>query len=187
MLNPEEPPLSKIIFSARSLLLIILIAVSFAILRIGFTKNQTKIKTEPINLKNYLIYEKQKQQFPQGVPVAPPASTETSTAVNSNFITPAPLPVSTSGCEQWRFLVQKYFGASTDDALRIMDAESGGNIRAYNVSGCYGLFQIASCHLRDNPDSLFEPEVNVKMAFDIWNGDGNSWREWTTAGPLGLN
>lgn len=104
---------------------------------------------------------------------APKASTKASTR-------------STSGVEQWRPLVVKYFGTATADAaLRVMAGESSGNPRAVNGS-CRGLFQIHECHaekfaeVTKQPYStgVFNPEANIRFAAYM-SARGTNWSSWS--------
>ena len=56
--------------------------------------------------------------------------------------------------------------------LRLIDAESGWNPRAVNPrSGCRGLAQISPrFFMRDHPDRLFEPEMNLSIAASYLGG-----------------
>lgn len=65
-----------------------------------------------------------------------------------------------------------------DQAMRVMLCESRGNPLA-NGAGNRGLFQINSVHARrvgGDLEALFDPEVNVAVAFQIWSEQG--WRPW---------
>lgn len=87
------------------------------------------------------------------------------------------------GCENYRGLVQRYFGAQTNTAMAVMRAESGCNPQAVNweahydfqgrliCRGSFGLFQI-SCH----DGALYNPEANVAAAARKFNASG--WRPW---------
>ena len=56
--------------------------------------------------------------------------------------------------------------------LRLIDAESGWNPRAVNPrSGCRGLAQISPrFFMRDHPERLFEPEMNLSIAASYLGG-----------------
>lgn len=88
--------------------------------------------------------------------------------------------------EKWRPLVAKYFPANeVNNALKIMKAESGGNPNALSPTQDRGLMQINQCHsakVGGNLNALFNPETNVKVAYQIWKSSG--WRAWTTSWVL---
>ena len=96
------------------------------------------------------------------------------------------------GVEQWRPLVAKYFPADqVDNALAVMGAESSGlaDATCNNTNGSIdrGLFQINSVHsgrVAGNLDSLYDPETNVRIAGEIFSGQG--WHPWVAAHKLGL-
>jgi hypothetical protein len=88
-----------------------------------------------------------------------------------------------SDVEQWRSLVEAYFGANTDAALRVMACESGGNEYAKNPSSsASGLFQfLASTWERvtgeDYPGNVFDGESNIAAAAEL-TGGGSDWSQW---------
>jgi len=98
----------------------------------------------------------------------------------------------TSGVEQWRPLVAKYFKSQyVDAALSVMRQESGGNPNAKNrTSGASGLFQqmpqywssrLASTEKAlgiNLNDSIFDPEANVAVSSILSNGGAN-WSHWS--------
>lgn len=66
--------------------------------------------------------------------------------------------------------------------MAVMWCESKGDPRAYNANN-YGLMQINSIHQRRvNGDlqSLYDPEVNIRVAFQIWTEQG--WAPWGCRG-----
>jgi hypothetical protein len=88
-----------------------------------------------------------------------------------------------SNVEQWRPLVEAYFGdipGAVDICLCLMGYESGGNPNAYNPSGASGLMQVLS-GWADNfgytPADLFIPEVNLAIARALYNDGG--WKHWS--------
>lgn len=96
----------------------------------------------------------------------------------------------TSGVEQWRSLVQKYFGANTDAALSVMRKESGGNPNAHNrSSGASGLFQqmpqywearitrAEEVYGRGFSHNIFDPEANIAASAVLSSG-GSNWSHW---------
>jgi soluble lytic murein transglycosylase-like protein len=79
---------------------------------------------------------------------------------------------------RWRALVARY-PWPVGEALSVLRCESGGDATAYR-SGNYGLFQINAIHawrVAGNLRALFDPETNVRVAFDIWR-DNAGWRPW---------
>ena len=67
-------------------------------------------------------------------------------------------------------------------AYRVMLCESRGDPTAYNA-GNYGLFQLNAIHrARVGGDlSLFyDPETNVRVAYDLWSAQG--WAPWGCRG-----
>ena len=101
-------------------------------------------------------------------------------------------PVQTSGVEQWRPLVAKYFPANqVDNCLAVMRGESGGNHRAYSYTADAGLMQINTStwcgFFGVTTEQLFDPETNIRLARVIWDRAGGSWRPWTVSRKLGLD
>jgi hypothetical protein len=92
--------------------------------------------------------------------------------------------------------VQQVFGPYAGQALQIINAESSMNPNAYNsisVGGSHaeGLFQIlypstwnTTSQAANNP---YNATANIKAAYEIFQRDGFSWREWATATSLGLS
>lgn len=88
----------------------------------------------------------------------------------------ASLPV---GCEHYRDLVQRYFGSQTDNAMLTMQKESGCNPQALSSTADRGLFQINQVHsakVGGNLAALYDPETNVRIAKQIY--DGRGWTAW---------
>ena len=94
--------------------------------------------------------------------------------------------------EQWRGLVQQHFPANrVDEALRIIQCESGGDPNAYNpYSGAAGLFQFlpstwaSTAPKAGYPDaSVFDPTANVGSAAWLANRYQELgqyyWRAWS--------
>jgi len=103
-------------------------------------------------------------------------------------IQPEPRLVVIERVEKWRPLVAKYFEADQiDNALKIMNAESGGNPKAHNLNhqtrdNSYGLFQInlygGLAKSRPQGWQLLDPEFNVKYAAELQGKQ--SWKIWST-------
>lgn len=91
--------------------------------------------------------------------------------------------------ERWRSLVAEFFPPNqVDNALRIIQAESGGNpsiISPPNTNGSrdVGLFQINDIHGLSTATRQ-DPRSNVSFAAGLFRQQG--WRPWTTARGLGL-
>ena len=61
-----------------------------------------------------------------------------------------------------------------------MACESGGNPLATNGTS-WGLMQINWPYHTDkfdDPNSLFDPEINIAVAYRIWS-DGRTWDAWS--------
>ncbi len=95
----------------------------------------------------------------------------------------------TANVEQWRPLVAKYFGSQTDNALRVMACESGGNTMASSRTDDHGLMQINGrtwCGFFGvSREQLKDPETNIKLAYVIYQRGG--WRPWTCSRKVGIN
>jgi hypothetical protein len=108
--------------------------------------------------------------------------------VSGNSVTSASTPLVTpkqrvygvySGSSYYYLLTQ--YDWNINIAYAIMLAESGGNPNAENwkdnhrvCSGSFGLFQLAC--FRGNINTLKDPEINVKMAYELYKREG--WRPW---------
>jgi len=85
--------------------------------------------------------------------------------------------------QRWRPLVEEHFPAEeVDTALCIIGHESGGNPLADNPqSSASGLFQVLGSLWAPRfgvaRDQLFEPELNTRLASDIWEQQG--WWAWS--------
>lgn len=97
--------------------------------------------------------------------------------------TTVPPPGFTTGVEQWRSLVEAYFGGETGIALCIMEIESNGDPGAVNSrSGAAGLFQFIPSTWSgmipfDLRGDVFDPETNVRAA--KWLRDAEGWSQWS--------
>jgi hypothetical protein len=110
------------------------------------------------------------------------ATTTTTTAqprhlTEPHKLTPRP-PPSTTGVEQWRYLVAQY-PWPVETMLAIMRCESGGDPLARNRSGASGLFQ-----LLPGPPGWQDPATNVRLAYTLkyvpsglapWNASRSCW------------
>lgn len=85
--------------------------------------------------------------------------------------------------ERWRPLVEEHFPADeVDTAMCVIRYESAGNPEADNPrSTATGLFQILGSlwgeHYGVTYEELLDPEVNTRLARDIWDRSG--WLAWT--------
>lgn len=85
--------------------------------------------------------------------------------------------------ERWRTLVETFFGANTDAALRVMRCESGGNEFAKNPSGASGLFQFMPSTWEwvmdeEYPGSVWDGMRNIEAAAILSKG-GTDWSHWS--------
>jgi len=86
--------------------------------------------------------------------------------------------------EQWRGLVESYFGAQTNNALCVMTHESGGNPNAISPTTDYGLMQIHA-PLWAEPygvsyQDLLDPVTNIAIAWEIYKDWGwSAWSGWS--------
>jgi hypothetical protein len=105
---------------------------------------------------------------------------------------PVPSGLEASGVERWRSLVAEYFPAGrVEEALSIMDCESGGDPTARNPrSGAAGLYQFlprtwnhASAQTGVGHLSVDDPEANIAAAawlteYSVSRGN-RAWSHWT--------
>jgi LysM repeat protein len=79
-------------------------------------------------------------------------------------------------------MIRQVFGAYGDGAVRVAMCESSMNPNAYNgILGAAGLFQIIPSTFASTSyagQSVYDPVVNIKAAYEIFVRDGYSWREW---------
>lgn len=99
------------------------------------------------------------------------------------------------GVDVWREIISRYFPPQeVEKALRVIhgtancpNGESGGDAGAYN-NGNYGGMQINYSAHRDklisvtgvdDPNRLFDPEVNVAVGYLVWlESGGGTWLPW---------
>lgn len=91
--------------------------------------------------------------------------------------------------------IRKTFPEDQAVAVAVAGGESGYNPREYNpewhynpytgekiCQGSFGLMQIACVHKIDNPEELYDPEVNLAYAKRIYDDSearrGNGWLPW---------
>jgi len=114
-------------------------------------------------------------------PPPPPTTTTTTTAP------PPPPPTHSDGVEQWRPLVEVYWPADlVEDALSVMDCESGGDPDALNpVSGASGLFQFLPSTWTTSSvgagwagADVFDGEANIAVAAWLSAASTSPWEQW---------
>jgi LysM repeat protein len=129
----------------------------------------------------------------------PPATTEpaTTTAPTTTqaptttvaTTTPSGSPGTNASVDEVKAVIRSIFPESEwDTAFTIADRESRFVPTAYNGWCCYGVFQIYwNVHkswLDDlgisSSSDLYDPLLNVKAAYALWQRSGNSWHAWST-------
>ncbi len=89
-----------------------------------------------------------------------------------------------SDVEQWRALVETYFGDATSHALCIMRWESGGNPNALSYANARGLMQIHApswaAYYGVTYAQLYDPATNIRLAHLIYVAAGG-WHPWNVA------
>lgn len=134
------------------------------------------------------------------VPTTPPTTapaettpTDTTTAPTTTAptttTTPSGSPGTDATVDEVKALIRSIFPESEwDTAFTIADRESRFIPTAYNGWCCHGVFQIYwNVHkswLDDlgihSSSDLYDPLLNVKAAYAIWQRAGNSWTPWST-------
>ena len=82
--------------------------------------------------------------------------------------------------------VQAIFGKAAPLALQIIQKESSFNPKATNLNDNgsidRGIFQINSIHKNKvkNLNDLFDVDTNIRIAKQIYDESGQSWRQWST-------
>lgn len=98
-------------------------------------------------------------------------------------VLPPPSYPYTEGVEQWRAMVDYYWGkhGATDRMLAIMHCESRGRWWVYNEqgSGAAGLFQIMPFWKKVWGGDYLDPWINAATAYQIWLDDG--YGAWSCA------
>ena len=166
----------------------LLIVILLMLLIMWFIPSPKKqIKANKVDFGYLLLYEEKEKEFPQGdkTPSQPPVVDQPVVETLQRNAA-----IYQGGCEQWRALVAKYFPPEQiDNALAIINAESGGNPYAVSPTDDHGLFQINRGTWYGYAENLplemaYDPETNVRIASYIFNTRG--WQPWTTARKLGL-
>lgn len=115
-----------------------------------------------------------------------PTTTPTTTVATT---TPSGSPGPDASVAEVKDVIRSIFPESEwDTAFTIADRESRFVPTAYNGWCCYGVFQIYwNVHrswLDDlgitSSSDLYDPLLNVKAAYAIWQRAGNSWSPWST-------
>lgn len=79
-------------------------------------------------------------------------------------------------------MIHQVFGRYGDQAVRVAMCESSMNPNAYNgILGAAGLFQIIPGTFASTSyagQSVYNPETNIRAAYEIFARDGYSWSEW---------
>lgn len=149
-------------------------------------KNQTKIEREKI-LKGEGIDQKTIDEILKG----------NLEAIDSYYQQKFSLVKLSKQAESYKGLAEKYFGDQAQLFLRIMQAESGGESKAFNPAGggkgAFGLFQIrGKLHekglreagiIKNDLNELFNPEKNFAAAkwvygqqgLDAWKSSKSRW------------
>jgi hypothetical protein len=117
----------------------------------------------------------------------PPTTTTTAVPTTTTTAPPQAEPPP-AGVEQWRGLVEAHWPAAiVDDALWVIDCESGGDPNAYNpASGASGLFQfVPSTWLSASEEAgwggadVFDPEPNIAVAAWLYAAYETPWASWS--------
>jgi len=103
----------------------------------------------------------------------------------SNTVEPETQPVIKTGCEQYRTLINQYFGDKTEVFLQIANKESGCNPSAvgddFVINGVHavscGLFQVRTLSSRPTCEELKDPATNIAWAKRIYLGQG--FKAWS--------
>ncbi|MBA2338153.1 MAG: lytic transglycosylase domain-containing protein, partial [Acidimicrobiia bacterium] len=119
---------------------------------------------------------------PPPPPPPPPPTTTTTQA-------PPPPPSEHSPeTEAWRPVVEQYWPSGlVEDALSVMDCESGGDPNAYNpVSGASGLYQFLPSTWDTSSVSagwagadVFDGEANIAVAAWLSAASTSPWDQWS--------
>lgn len=69
------------------------------------------------------------------------------------------------------------FGEDAEQAIKVARCESGLNPKAVNkASSARGLFQIMQSWHKIDQKWLFDPEINIRVAYKLWTEQG--WTPW---------
>jgi len=100
--------------------------------------------------------------------------------------TPTPNPIEND--------IQQIFGDDAPKAFKLLSCENHSlNPNAVNTAGNYpagsrdiGVFQINEFWQKVNAKFLFNPDINIRIAHQIYQDSGNSFRMWTCGRRLGI-
>lgn len=161
----------------------LLAVISLALLLISSTNAGSPsldyLEDKQLVLSDSISFVKEPVELPvpPPVPVTPDKSTETRAAVKSDV-------------EQWRPLVSR-FDWPVEEALAIMNCESGGNPNAKSPTNDHGLMQINK-GLQNYGEQIYDPVFNVEIAYKFYyrgkgqGGKDRLWQPWSCARKLGI-
>jgi len=148
--------------------------LDFALAAIPRPHIEAKAERPPADAGN-LPVQQTARAVPEAPPVAAAAVAPPAASAGGKLQAASVGPV---GPARWEWLVSRYRWPVAE-ALSVLSCESRGDPAAYR-SGNYGLFQINSIHawrVGGRVASLFEPETNVRVAYDVWR-DNAGWGPW---------
>lgn len=121
------------------------------------------------------------------------AQETTKKAVPSVTPTPTSLPVDP---DKKRIVddINKVFGAHANKAFKLLSCENAAlNPNAVNTAGNspagsrdVGIFQVNEYWQRTQAKFLFNPEINIRIAYQLYSENDNSFRMWTCGRRLGI-
>ncbi len=90
--------------------------------------------------------------------------------------------------------IDQVFGKDANQAFKLLSCENHAlNPSAVNTAGNYpvgsrdiGIFQINEYWQKVNAKFLFNPDINIRMAHQIYEESGNSFKMWSCGRRLGL-
>jgi hypothetical protein len=170
--------------------------------------NQFKKKTRGFQFKGYkevaailifllpvIYFGNQVERQKEGNFVSPlPADANTRIYVP---VTGIPTPTIESPVEPHNAIteeINQVFGNDAPKAFQVLSCENHAlNPNAVNTAGNYpvgsrdiGIFQINEYWQGVNAKFLFNPDINIRMAYQIYKDDGYSFKMWTCGRRLGL-
>lgn len=109
----------------------------------------------------------------------------TTTTTVPQTTVPAPAPIATGNCD---LALAERYQWNHEIALQVCLYESGGDATATNMNddhgkcrGSYGLYQIGCFWFPFFGHQIsFDPNLNVEIAYLIWQRQGGSFKAWTT-------
>lgn len=125
-----------------------------------------------------------------------PLPVEASTIIQ---ITPTPttIPTPTRLVEPHNAITEEItqvFGTDSPKAFKLLSCENSSlSTTAVNTAGNFpigsrdiGVFQINEYWQKVNAKFLFNPDINIRIAYQIYKDDGDSFKLWTCGRRLGL-